>query len=266
MPNTSTPFVVCLGFAIAMLISGRSPVAAQTVTERTPPVASAFGTVTLPIPSVGRILKDTLIDFRHLPSAQSLTWLSVGTAGAILGHSADSPVTSRLARPRLEDPFESGSVIGSLPVQLGGALATYTVGRLTNSSRAVTLGAELVRAQLVAQTIAWGAKYAVRRTRPDGSSLSFPSGHASVSFASATVLEKYFGWKVGVPAFSVASYVAASRIQQKRHYLSDVAFGAAVGVMAGRTVTLGHGGRRLGIAPMASPGGGGIALTWLGRR
>ena len=34
----------------------------------------------------------------------------------------------------------------------------------------------------------------------------------------------------------------------KRHYLSDVAFGAAIGIMAGRTVTIGRGEARFAVA------------------
>ena len=38
-------------------------------------------------------------------------------------------------------------------------------------------------------------------------------------------------------AYSVSAYVAASRLHENRHHLSDVIFGAAVGTVAGRTVT-----------------------------
>jgi hypothetical protein len=65
---------------------------------------------------------------------------------------------------------------------------------------------------------------------------------------------------------AVASYVAASRVQMKRHYLSDVAFGAALGIVAGRTVTIGRGNARSGLAPMASPGGGGVAFNWMAKQ
>ena len=80
------------------------------------------------------------------------------------------------------------------------------------------------------------------------------------------MLQRHFGWKVGIPAYAVASYVAASRIQMKRHYLSDVAFGAALGIVAGRTVTVGHGDARFAVAPIATAGGGGVGFTWIGRR
>jgi membrane-associated phospholipid phosphatase len=86
-----------------------------------------------------------------------------------------------------------------------------------------------------------------------------------MAFASATVLERHFGWKAGIPAYAVASYVAASRVQTQRHYLSDVMFGAALGIVAGRTVPIGHG-RQLELTPMALPHGGGASFTLIQRR
>jgi hypothetical protein len=78
------------------------------------------------------------------------------------------------------------------------------------------------------------------------------------------VLQRHFGWKVGAPAYGVAAYVAASRVEMKRHYLSDVAFGAALGIVAGRTVTVGRT-HRFMVTPLpaASGTGGGVGLTLL---
>jgi membrane-associated phospholipid phosphatase len=124
------------------------------------------------------------------------------------------------------------------------------------------VGADLVRANIVAQALTSGIKLSVRRGRPDGTQYSFPSGHASVSFAAATVLQRHFGWKTGLPAYAAASYVAASRIQERRHFFSDVAFGAVVGIVAGRTVTVGRGDYKFSVQPMAPASGGvGIAFT-----
>ena len=122
-----------------------------------------------------------------------------------------------------------------------------------------------MRAQILAEVMTVGIKHAVRRERPDLSgTFSFPSGHTSVSFASATVLQRHYGWKFGLPAYSVAGYVALSRVQMRRHYLSDVAFGAMVGILAGRTVTVGHG-RKLELAPVATPRGAAVSFRLIGR-
>ena len=61
---------------------------------------------------------------------------------------------------------------------------------------------------------------------------------AFVSFASAAVLQEHFGWKVGLAAYAGAAYVATSRLSERQHYLSDVVFGAAVGIAAGSTPLL----------------------------
>ena len=53
----------------------------------------------------------------------------------------------------------------------------------------------------------------------------------------ATALERHLGWRYAVPGYIFASYVAASRLPADRHWLSDVVFGSAVGIIAGRTVT-----------------------------
>ena len=107
----------------------------------------------------------------------------------------------------------TGCGTGSSLVQVGGAFATYGVGSLIRKPGVAALGRDLVRVQLLTQGVTQLLKYSVRRTRPDGSSRSsYPSGHASGTFASATVLQRHYGWKVGIPAFGVASYVAASRL------------------------------------------------------
>ena len=80
-------------------------------------------------------------------------------------------------------------------------------------------------------------KVTARRERPDGSdSKSFPSGHTSNAFALAAVAERHYGWKIGGPAYLLASVVGISRMQQDRHWLSDVVGGATLGYLVGRTV------------------------------
>jgi membrane-associated phospholipid phosphatase len=124
------------------------------------------------------------------------------------------------------------------------------------------VGADLIRAQVLSQGIVQGGKFATRRPRPDASNNhSLPSGHTAAAFATATVLQDHFGWKVGVPAYGFGAYVAASRMSANKHYLSDVLLGAAIGVAAGRTVTIGSGKARfqMGVAP--TPGGAAVTFT-----
>ena len=102
-------------------------------------------------------------------------------------------------------------------------------------------------------------KFATHRMRPDGSNhQSFPSGHAAVTFATATVIERHLGWRKSLLGYAIASYVAASRLHDNQHYLSDVVFGAAVGSIAGRTVVH-HAADYWAFTPVALPEGG-VAL------
>jgi membrane-associated phospholipid phosphatase len=158
----------------------------------------------------------------------------------------------------MQEAFEPGQTVGAFALQAGAAFATYTIGRATHHDRAATIGAHLFRAQIVAQSTAQVLKFATTRTRPDGTRLSFPSGHTAAAFATASVLQSDLGWKVGLPAYAMATWVAASRVQAKRHYLSDVIAGATVGILAGRSVTVGKGSTRFALSPMLVPGGIGI--------
>ena len=201
-------------------------------------------------------------DFGRLASKESAMILSIGGIAAAAGHLRDSQVTGTMSGPAgWHGPLGPGEMIGGARMQAAGAVLTYTLGRATGNEKLARVGGDLIRAQILTQTLTLTIKTAASRTRPDGTHYSFPSGHSAVTFASATVLQRNFGWKAGVPAYAVASYVAASRIQAKRHFLSDVTFGAALGIVAGRTVTIGRGDRKFALAPMATPGGAGVSFT-----
>lgn len=73
-------------------------------------------------------------------------------------------------------------------------------------------------------------KFAVKEDRPDhGNMHSFPSGHTSFTFAAATFLQRRYGWKFGVPAYALATYVGWGRVFAKKHHWWDVLTGAAIG-------------------------------------
>jgi membrane-associated phospholipid phosphatase len=218
-------------------------------------------------PGVWRdLFGNTWRDVRNLPSQQTFRWLAIGGVAALSTRPADSHVGRSLSTAwQLHEPLEPGAFIGSTPLQLGLSAATYAVGRASHSPRMTAVGSHLFRAQLLAQGLTIAVKESVRRRRPEGSGFAFPSGHTTVSFASATVLQQHFGWRVGAPAYALASYVAMSRVQMQRHYLSDVAFGAALGIAAGRTITFGSA-KQMQIAPMAAGGGAGVQFVWQGRQ
>ena len=69
------------------------------------------------------------------------------------------------------------------------------------------------------------------------------------------MIERHLGRRGAWPTFAIASYVAASRLADNRHYLSDVLFGSALGVASGWTVVGRHGRENFALAPVPVPGG-----------
>jgi len=208
----------------------------------------------------------TFNDLKRLPTAGNAAILALGGGAALLSHPADQSVTKTFSgSAQLEETLEAGAVVGGFPLQIGAAFTTYGLGRMFKNDCMAAVGGELVQAQFVAQVLTYGIKATVQRSRPEGGGFSFPSGHTTAAFASATVLQRHFGWKVGLPAYGAATYVAAQRVQGKRHYLSDVAFGAALGIVAGRTVTM-PGGHKMSLGPIATEFGPAAGFTLIGKK
>jgi membrane-associated phospholipid phosphatase len=71
----------------------------------------------------------------------------------------------------------------------------------------------------------------IKKERPDKSNFnSFPSGHTSIAFQSASFIQKRYGWKFGIPAYALAGFVGYSRIQAKKHDIVDVLAGMVLGI------------------------------------
>ncbi len=88
---------------------------------------------------------------------------------------------------------------------------------------------------IVAQVL----KLSVNRRRPEGthsrSNSSFPSGHATGSFATATVLAHRYP-RYRALSYAVASTICLSRIYLGRHYPADVLAGVLLGYFGSRVV------------------------------
>lgn len=130
------------------------------------------------------------------------------------------PVYHRTA-PRKAVKYSTDIIANALPV-------AALVGTLCMKDwQGLLQGVEVAA---VAAGLTYGLKYAVRERRPDGSDMhSFPSGHSSLSFATATYLQMRYGWKFGVPAYILSTYVAWGRVFSKKHYVWDCVVGAAIG-------------------------------------
>jgi membrane-associated phospholipid phosphatase len=215
----------------------------------------------------GELLSPLGRDFQHVASRDGALWLGIGGVGALAVHAEDRHITATLAGSSgADEALDAGSVVGGGAIQFGAALGVYVIGRASDGREIAHVGADLFQAQVVSGAMTQALKIAVGRTRPDGGRYSFPSGHTSAAFASATVLQRHYGWKVGIPAYAIAGYVGGSRLAENRHFPSDVWFGAAVGIAAARAVTLGHGAHQFALTPVTVRGGMAVALVQVGSR
>lgn len=221
---------------------------------------------TPPHTGIHALLDGLRLDIAHLPSQPNLYLLLTGGGLAAAVHPVDDSFNTRLrSHYRLVNrAFAPAKYYGGTEEQIALSLGVYAFGRAFDKPKVSHLGMDLLRAQAISELLVQPTKLVTRRERPNGANArSFPSGHAAATFAAATVIERHLGWKKSLLGYAIASYVAASRLHDNVHYLSDVVFGAAVGTIAGRTVTE-HGREVWALVPERVPGG--VALAIVRRR
>ena len=76
-------------------------------------------------------------------------------------------------------------------------------------------------------------KQFIHSPRPDGTTNdSFPSAHSCIAFVGAELVRMEYGWGWGAAAYVMATGVAMLRMYHDRHWLSDVLFGAGLGILS----------------------------------
>ena len=214
-----------------------------------------------PVPQTTNFFKLTGGDFKNFFSAdtaRTLAYTSIVAIGA-------APWDREGVNNGFNIPtalFQSGNAIGSFAFQVASGAATYGVAKVVNNQKAADVGRDIVRAQIVSQVMVQTLKFTVQRDRPDGSnSQSFPSGHSSSAFATAAVLHRHYGWKVGAPAYALGSYVALARMSWNRHHATDVVMGAGFGIAAARTVTMTVANSKFNLGVQPQVGGASVNFT-----
>lgn len=127
------------------------------------------------------------------------------------------------------------------PIGIGAPLIVTSIGFIQNDkslkNKGYFIGATLLSSAVLTTTL----KFVIDRDRPfetypdiqkltGAGSPSFPSGHTSEAFSTATSLSFAFPkWYVIAPAFVWAGAAGYSRMHLGVHYPSDVVVGALVG-------------------------------------
>jgi membrane-associated phospholipid phosphatase len=158
--------------------------------------------------------------------------------------------------------FESGNLLGQFTFQAAAGFATYGISKSIGNKKAANVGRDIVRAQVLSQALVQTVKHTVRRERPDGSNkASFPSGHAASAFATATVLQRHYGWRIGVPAYALGGYISLARMAWNRHHATDVVMGAGFGIASARTVTMSLAKSKFSVGVRPEAGGASVNFT-----
>ena len=217
---------------------------------------------------------------------------SAGVAGALsLFDSRLSADARRMGGDDMSAPTAVGSFVGGPgPLALGALL--YGVGHVRDNRFVTQTGREVMRAVIVSGAVTAVVKGTVGRARPfaapgdpdefspghgftNASFASFPSGHTTAAFATATVLARELSlshpgsrWWINPLLFGGATFVGFSRVYQRQHWPSDVVAGAALGTITGYEVVAHARGDRSKIGlPFLShlsvgPSTNGAAMQW----
>lgn len=166
-------------------------------------------------------------------------WGALGFAGGIgltaALHPLDDDVKNGLGPDQLFSNTANEAIGWTFsPYTYGGiSLILWIVGHNTRHKKLGLTGRALTEAIALSMGITLVTKFAFRRERPDGGSLSFPSAHTTSAFAAAGVLTTFYGWKGALPSYAAALLVSLNRLDDHKHWLSDVVMGAVIGSVVG---------------------------------
>lgn len=136
---------------------------------------------------------------------------------------------------RVDDYLPYAPIVFSLGLSAAGVEGKHPLGE-----QVLLAFISTVAAQGFTQSLKLIAKY----PRPDGAGNdAFPSGHTTQAFTSATLLHKEYGARsiwYSVGGYGIATTTGALRMLNNRHWLSDVLFGAGVGIGATQVVYWGY--------------------------
>lgn len=126
----------------------------------------------------------------------------------------------------VDDYLQFSPVIAAYGFELGG---------MTPRTDWKNRTAILIKGQIVNLGLVYIMKKSFRSVRPDGTAYSFPSGHTANAFAGATLLSMEYGqnykW-VPYASYTLATGIGVMRVINNKHYISDVLFGAGLGILS----------------------------------
>ncbi len=185
------------------------------------------------------------------PSARPVRWYhGLAALGAVAVVSlADQSIQDQAQSHRTsggDDLARTARRLGEFPVYAVPALGALAAGALLGDGRVARAGGRMTAGLLTAALTTNLLKPVVGRKRPATTTDAFlfkpfsgrdawPSGHTTMAFALATGLGDEIGsLPVSVALYGAATLTAWSRVNDNRHWASDVAAGALVGIASAK--------------------------------
>lgn len=158
----------------------------------------------------------------------------------LVDHQRREPGETEIVKHKWNDPGSNfGDLAGQIIPNAGYALGSTIYSYLSGESSGYANASLMVQATTYASVLTTALKYTIREQRPDSSRRnSFPSGHATTAFAFASFVGCTHPWPFGLAAYSLAAFVAYSRVNDNVHDIEDVSAGATIGTAYGVGVCL----------------------------
>ncbi|HKD83225.1 MAG TPA: capsule assembly Wzi family protein [Terriglobales bacterium] len=249
------PRCVELVLVLSFLLSGAPAASAQQDASSSSPTQQAEEGTSPPAKTVSHPNESEF--FIHLAEDQKAIWTSpfhlkardakwlVPMGGIATGLFVTDPQSSYAMRLNNLDAWKLGSDVG-VAAAGGMTAASYVWGRLAHNDRARETGVLATEAMINAFGVDYALKGITGREAPIPSNfqniffhggLSFPSDHAAVTWAFASVVAQEYPHPVTeFGAYGLALGVSIARAAADQHFLSDVFIGGLLGYQIGRHV------------------------------
>lgn len=183
--------------------------------------------------------RQTLADLGGLLAPRAAFILSAGAAATGFAYAVEDPDATEefLGRGALDAVSDAGNVYGSTYLLGPAALGAWGLGTALGRARLAATGRDALEAIVLSQAVVGTMKVVFDRERPDGERYSFPSGHTANAAGVAPILWRSHGAAAGLVATGLALCTALGRQEDRRHYLSDVVAGAAIGFAIGDVIS-----------------------------
>jgi len=217
--------------------------------------ALAFHATLLPLPALAQTdyvpsaIAPVPTTSHPLISRQAATVAGLLFAGALLGDQEFREEAQERRGGTSNSIASVGNTFGDWRILVPALGAGYLAGEIAGSNDIKGTILRAGAAAALATGISSGLKYTIGRNRPDiagtniefrpfSGSNSFPSGHTAAAFAIATAVadQTHDGWSDYV-LYGAASITALSRINDNRHWTSDVLIGGLIGHLSAKWIT-----------------------------